>query len=397
MKKKISSILFLLFTSTLCMTYFTTNVVIFQLVVYAIILLCYFYAPKVPVRCNRNLYTLLCAFTLLYLIRAFVDLELLNERQELYSSNYAVYFFMLNGIVLPAFMIPRIRHSTSYFEPFVLLGLILTYSLYQSYSNFIQGNIFMTQDHRIMANENLGVIQFGHLGLTTVILGIYFMVRSRSNKFYMVLSVAMVSLGVMSMFLAGTRSAMLAAFIIAVIYLFAIRKVKTMLVIALVFIPFYVYSESIVSYFDDFGVNSANRIFRLLNEGGDQSSSRSIIWEKAFSDISDNLLFGVSSFFKMEDWTYVHNSIIEITYALGILGGCIFVYINFEAFKIGIRELRGNNVDNKFLVFLYIQYFIYSLFSESVLRLSLYWFFLAIVISFTTQKTQRMQCKPYQL
>ena len=74
MKKKISSILFLLFTSTLCMTYFTTNVVIFQLVVYAVILLCYFYAPKVPIRCNRNLYALLCAFTLLYLIRAFVVL-----------------------------------------------------------------------------------------------------------------------------------------------------------------------------------------------------------------------------------------------------------------------------------------------------------------------------------
>ena len=304
---------------------------------------------------------------------------------------------MLNGIVFPIIMIPKIKHAKSYTWAFVLLGLVLVYSLYITYSNFINGIIFISQDHRIMANEHLSVIQFGHLGLTAVILGIYFMAKSPKNKLLLILSSSIVFLGVMSMFLAGTRSAMVAAFVIAAVYLLANAKIKIFVIIILLFVPFYLYSDSILSFFDSLGINSANRIFQLFKEGGDQSSGRSLIWEKAFSDLSENLLCGVSCFFKFREWTYVHNSIIEITYALGIFGGITFIYINYEALLICLKELKGKNVDNKCFTFLYIQYFIYSLFSESVLRLSLYWIFLAIIISFRTQQNKEcLECKQYQ-
>ena len=93
----------------------------------------------------------------------------------------------------------------------------------------------------------------------------------------------------------------------------------------------------------------------------------------------------------------MHNSAIEITYALGIFGGATFLYINYKALEICIKELKGQNIDNKCFVFLYIQYLIYSLFSESVLRLSLYWIFLAIIISFSTQHDKKhIECKQYQ-
>ena len=255
----------------------------------------------------------------------------------------------------------------------------------------------MSQDHRIMANEHLSVIQFGHLGLTAVILGIYFMVKSNKSKLFLILSVSIAFLGVMSMFLAGTRSAMIAAFAIAVVYLIANAKIKTLVIVIILFVPFYIYSDYILSFFDGFGINSANRIFQLFEEGGDQSSGRSLIWDKAFSDLSDNFLWGVSCFFKFGDITYVHNSVIEITYALGIFGGATFLYINYKALEICIKELKGQNIDNKCFVFLYIQYLIYSLFSESVLRLSLYWIFLAIIISFSTQHDKKhIECKQYQ-
>lgn len=397
MKARIPSILLLLYTSTLYMTYFTSDVVTFQLVVYALILICYFFAEKRPISNSRNLYIICCILTILYFLRAIVDIELLNVKQELYGSDFTVFFFMLNGIVLPTIMIPKIKHAKSYKWAFILFGLLLTYSLYITYSNFINGVVFMSQDRRIMANENLSVIQFGHLGLTAVILGIYFMVKSNKSKLFLILSVSIAFLGVMSMFLAGTRSAMIAAFAIAVIYLIANAKIKTLAIVIILFVPFYMYSDYILSFFDGFGINSANRIFQLFEEGGDQSSGRSLIWDKAFSDLSDNFLWGVSCFFKFRDWTYVHNSAIEITYALGIFGGATFLYINYKALEICIKELKGQNIDNKCFVFLYIQYLIYSLFSESVLRLSLYWIFLAIIISFSTQHDKKhIECKQYQ-
>lgn len=379
------------------MTYFTSDVVTFQLVVYALILICYFFAEKRPISNSRNLYIICCILTILYFLRAIVDIELLNVKQELYGSDFTVFFFMLNGIILPTIMIPKIKHAKSYKWAFILFGLLLTYSLYITYSNFINGVVFMSQDYRIMANEHLSVIQFGHLGLTAVILGVYFVLKSNKSKLFLILSVSIVFLGVMSMFLAGTRSAMIAAFAIAVIYLIANAKIKTLAIVIILFVPFYMYSDYILSFFDSFGINSANRIFKLFEEGGDQSSGRSLLWDKAFSDLSDNFLWGVSCFFKSGDITYVHNSVIEITYALGIFGGVTFLYINFNALKICIKELKGQSIDNKCFVFLYIQYLIYSLFSESVLRLSLYWIFLAIIISFSTQHDKKhIECKQYQ-
>lgn len=388
MKKNIPSILLLLYTSTLYMTYFTSDVVSYQLVVYTLILICYFFARKVPINNAKPIYVISCILAILYFIRAFIDIELLNVKQELYGSDFTVFFFMLNGIVFPIIMIPKIKHAKSYTWAFVLLGFVLVYSLYITYTNFINGVVFMSQDHRIMANEHLSVIQFGHLGLTAVILGIYFIAKSNKNKLFLILSASIVFLGVMSMFLAGTRSAMIAAFAIAAIYLLANAKIKALAVVILLFVPFYLYSDSILSFFDSFGINSANRIFQLFEEGGDQSSGRSLIWDKAFGDLSDNLLLGVSCFFKFRDWTYVHNSVIEITYALGIFGGIAFIYINCKALAICIKELKGESIDNKCFVFLYIQYFVYSLFSESVLRLSLYWIFLAIIISLSTQQNK---------
>ena len=282
MKARIPSILLLLYTSTLYMTYFTSDVVTFQLVVYALILICYFFAEKRPISNSRNLYIICCILTILYFLRAIVDIELLNVKQELYGSDFTVFFFMLNGIVLPTIMIPKIKHAKSYKWAFILFGLLLTYSLYITYSNFINGVVFMSQDHRIMANEHLSVIQFGHLGLTAVILGIYFMVKSNKNKLFLILSLSIAFLGVMSMFLAGTRSAMIAAFAIAVIYLIANAKIKTLAIVIILFVPFYMFSDYILTFFDGFGINSANRIFQLFEEGGDQSSGRSLICQTIF-------------------------------------------------------------------------------------------------------------------
>ena len=68
------------------MTYFTDDVVSFQLVVYALILIGYFFVQKVPISKTKHVYVIYCTLTALYLIRAFIDIELLGIKQELYGN-----------------------------------------------------------------------------------------------------------------------------------------------------------------------------------------------------------------------------------------------------------------------------------------------------------------------
>lgn len=388
MRKNIPAILIVLFTSTLYMTYFTTNVVLFQVVVYILILLCYFFAQKESLVQNpaKKLYIIYCVFTVIYLIRTFIDIEFLNVKQNLYSSDSTVFFFMLNGIVFPAIMLPRLKRADSYLHSFVVFSLFITYSLFVTYWNFIHGNISLTKDQRVMANESLGVIQYGHLGVTSIIMSIYFFAKRTGNKWLNLLSVMMFFIGVISIFLSGTRSAIVSVFAVSFIYILAHTRKKALIIVFFLFVMLYILSNEIQSFFDSYQINSVNRIFELFEENDyDKSSGRSLLWKKAFDDILDKPFFGVSSFFKYSDLTFVHNSIIEITYSLGVFGGCMFIYLNFQAIKICIKELKGNSIDNWCFVFLYIQYFVYSLFSESILRLSLYWVFLSIIIGINLQ------------
>lgn len=395
MKKYIPLILVLLFTSTLYMTYFTSDVVSFQIVIYLLILLCYIFSTKCVLRKANAVYMLLSALSLCYLIRAFIDIEILDVEQKLYGNDLSVFFFMLNGIVLPTIIVPRLKLAASYNNTFLMLSVVLVFSLFMTFSNFMQGKIYMSEDHRVMANEFLSVIQFGHLGLTAVILGVYFLMKRQERNLFILLSGALLFLGVVSMFLAGTRSAIIAAFFIAALYMLAKAKFKLLFILTVILVSLYLFKDHITSFFDQFGINSVNRIFAFFEEGGDQSSGRTILWQKASSDLSENLLLGVSCFFKYEDINFVHNSIIEITYALGLFGGLSFVYINWIAIKTCIMEFKGNNIDNKCFAFLYIQYFVYSMFSESIIRLSLYWFFLSIIIGMKVKKKYSLNEKRF--
>lgn len=381
MKKYIPQIIFLLFSSTLVMTYFTNgNVVPFQIVIYLLILIGYAFSKKSSRGIDGNC-KLYIAFTIIYFLRIFYDLEFAGIKQQLYGSDFTVYFFVFNGIIFPAIFFPLIMNEKTYKYSFIGLGIFLLYSLSISFYNFLTGNVFLTPDHRMMANEFLGVIQYGHLGLTSIIVGVYFFKNIRNSKIYLFFSILLLLLGVISVFLSGTRSAIVAVLLIVVLYMIAKVKIKVLLQAILLLVPFVIFADDILALFGNTELNSANRIFSLFEDGGDQSSGRTAIWAFAFHDISYNLLTGVSSFFKFHDYFFVHNSVIEITYALGIVGCCVFLHLNLAALKICIKIFKGNNADYICLSSLFIQYFVFGLFSESIMRLTMYWVLLAVVLS----------------
>lgn len=129
-------LIFLLMTSTLCMTYFVQNVVVFQSVIYFLVfilfLLCKKTILKPSIKTCMNLYII---FALLYVIRAFIELELLNHIQELYANNSTVYFFLITGLLLPAFFVPKLKNTQSYNSVFFILSIVICISLFISLYN----------------------------------------------------------------------------------------------------------------------------------------------------------------------------------------------------------------------------------------------------------------------
>ena len=108
-KQNIPQISFLLITSLLCMTYIAQDVVKFQIGLFIILIACYFIAPKFKIKSQyRPLYGLMIFFSLLYMLRAFIDLELLGVKQTIFGSNTTVFVFLFMGAFLQFYIVPRL-------------------------------------------------------------------------------------------------------------------------------------------------------------------------------------------------------------------------------------------------------------------------------------------------
>tara|TARA_B100000945_G_C20360628_1_gene586938 strand:- start:812 stop:1234 length:423 start_codon:yes stop_codon:yes gene_type:complete len=77
--------------------------------------------------------------------------------------------------------------------------------------------------------------------------------------------------------------------------------------------------------------------------------------------------------------TYPHNLIIEAFMALGIIGGMIFTALNFNI----LRYVNKIIISKKYewIGLLFLQFFIFGMFSGNIFSSTLYWIFLGLVIT----------------
>lgn len=382
-------LIFLLMTSTLCMTYFVQNVVVFQSVIYFLVFILFLLSKKTilkpSIKTCMNLYII---FALLYVMRAFIELELLNHIQELYANNSTVYFFLITGLLLPAFFVPKLINTQSYNSVFFILSIIICISLFISLYNIFTGNVILTADQRIQANERLGVIQYGHLGLTGALTGYLCYAQKSNTKIVRLFGIVAIAIGLISMLMAGTRGALISAIVIIAVYLLAHAKMRSFVILIIVTLIIFQFLDYVESILESLGAASMMRIIRFFSEGGDQSSGRSEIWLHAINNILESPVWGVSCFWSSDggEISYVHNSFLEVTYALGFFGLFVFAKLNYVAIKACIRSIKSSNINDIAFSFFYLQYFTYTLFSDSIIRSPLYWFFLLMMLNIRNQQ-----------
>ena len=383
-RKAIPQIVFVLITSLLCMTYITDKVVQYQIIIFSLLLFLYLWLSKLTIpRRYIQIYGVMVVFSVLYFLRAFIDLEVLGVKQTLFGNDYTVFVFLFFGAILQFVMIPRIRLSEKNFSwAFFLASIMILGSLIISFSSITSGNVVMTGDGRIQAGERLGVIEYGHLGLTSVIMGVVMLMKRKESKLFLIISPLLLTFGLFSIIMAGTRSAMVGLFLILMLFFSTRLNIKSLILSIAVIVLLYVVFSNLLVYTESIGANSAVRMLRFLSEGGDQSSGRLEIWNKAIDEILASPLLGVSCFISFAKYNvdYVHNSFIEVAYSLGLVGFILFIIINIFAISSTFKIFKQKNVDYMCFAMLYIQYFVYTLFSESIVRLPEYWYFLAMVI-----------------
>lgn len=383
-RNKIPQLVFLLISSLLCMTYITENVVQFQIMIFIILIVFSVWSVKLGISSRyKPLYTIMIFFSILYFIRAFVDLEILGRTQTLFGNDNTVYVFIFVGVFLQFFFVPRLKLDGSSFSWFFFIfSLMILCSLFISFRNIISGEIVLSSDSRIQADERLGVIQYGHLGLTAIIMGIIMYMKKKESHFFLLISPLLLSVGAFSLIMSGTRSAMVGLFVILFMIFITRLNVKTIIISSILLVIFGLFASNILNYTESLGASSAARMLRFLSEGGDQSSGRLDIWKLAISEILDSPIYGVSCFIDIAKYKvdYLHNSFIEVTYSLGLLGLLAFLMINFFAIITCYKISKLRNIDYMCFSMLYIQYLIYTMFSECIIRLPEFWYFLSMII-----------------
>ncbi len=383
LRNKSISILLLFFILTTLITYFPINVVVSQVVIYSIIAFIYIISHKVK-RITNIWYSIAVIICFLILFRIIIDLELYGVKQELYSSNISLYFFIINGIILPVTIIPRLKLGSSNIKVALYISsVVILVCLIISLLGIVSSQAALSNDGRFSANDSLGVIQYSQLAFTCSLIGLSLLYYGgKTNFLEIVYSIILIIIGLISIVLAGTRSCFVSMAIILV-FLFIAHKPKNLfktisiasiIILILGFIIFKSeYSDTIEGL----------RLFRLLSGGArDVSSGRFDLYEAAIKDIVANPIFGYSAFFSfsdgIDDMTFIHNSVLEVTRSIGIIGGLLFLFMNvyllFRSYKI-MKHHREYSI----FVFLFIQYFIFSLFSESVFRIALYWYSTAMI------------------
>lgn len=389
-KRNYLIISFLLATSTLYLTYIvqdlnsTKYIEAFEFV---LLLLLYISMPKIQLK-NKNsklLYGTMIVFGVVYLFRAVCDLWIFGEKQQLFTNDFTVFFYIVNGMIIPLVFLPKAKFDGDFKWAFWFTGVILLITLFYSVDKFINSVVQQQalRDQMFGANDNISVIEYGYLGLTAALMGVVLLLSKGKNALFKITSYPLILIGVVSIFFSGTRGAMVGMFIITALFSLSSLKRKYLLPFLLFFGVLVFYSQDIIDFAESYGVGgSVGRVFRLINEEGDQSSGRTEIWAYALNQIMDSPILGVSCFFQssFSEVPYVHNSFIEVFYALGIIGVFIFIIVNYVALITCLKIFKSGDTNKICFAFLYLEYLVLSLFSNSILRLPLYWFFLSVLL-----------------
>lgn len=333
-------------------------------------------------------------FIYAYLIRMIYDLYIKDIDQLLAANNFTLIYLFINAALLPYYALNSFDykyinwHKFNKYVAFLVVGSI-GYSLYMFFNGLLDE--FILSDGRMMGNTMLDTIAFGHMGVTCFLLGLVFLQKNITiNK---LVGVALMLLGLFTVFGAGSRGPVVALVACLILYALAKRRYQLLLYLLLFFVLLVAFFPLLNDLFLSYDNTSLERLYDSLfhqeNLGSDVTSQRTVLFDLALPLFYDNPILGYSF---LLNGSYVHNFILESFLALGLLGGGIFFLFSIIIIFYSIKLIQINE-RYTFISLLYIQYFVYGMFSRSLSILPVFWFSLLLV--FYLYKYHRLKSKLY--
>jgi hypothetical protein len=327
---------------------------------------------------------LLIVFLVLYILKMFFNL-IWGPEFNYALSNEEYIFWSVGGCFIPMLsveFIKKIDFVKVAKRTIYILFAVLVLSLFNN-----KEALANTIENRLDANSSLNSITYGHLGVTLSLLSIYFL-ELKGNKLFYILTFI---LGAYIMLISGSRSPVV-AFVLCLIVLALVRRNKWVIGALIISVVIIVTSLTIfISFIKGINPVIVDRITAFITENN-KSDERSILYKDAIDDFLQYPITGKHFLLShgIGAGYYPHNLVIEAFMALGLIGGCFFLYLIFMALKVCLLFLKRNYTFS-WISLLFIQSLTLGLASGALWAAQAFWVLMMLLFAIHNKRLKLKQ------
>lgn len=330
-------------------------------------------------------YFVLFLFLFIYFLRLVYDLYMyditlyFDDATNSYKTDVYYILLYLVIVIFPVLGILSIDSSKIDFNfilnsIYYIIFFILMYSLFY---RTIYG--YQIRSSGIL---KLDVITYGHYGATLMILSFYKIFISEKLRLFRIVYLIGIISGLIVIFVSGSRSPLLAVgFAMIFFYHRKLNILKSTLIFSFSFLFLYIFSFDILFFINDLFPNTLVERIMYGFRNIDSIGGRNMFLSIGIEEFMESPIIGKSFLITKPHFegAYPHNLIIESFMALGIIGGTIFTVINFNILRYVDKIIISENFE--WVGLLFLQFFIFGMFSGNIFSSTLYWIFLGLVIA----------------
>lgn len=220
---------------------------------------------------------------------------------------------------------------------------------------------------RLNANVALGTIDFGHIGTMGVILSSFIMLKSKKSILNRIFLITIMLLSFFIILKAGSRSPILALFVVSIFWILARRRNFNSKLFILIFslIFLYLFLDNILNYMGTISPLIERRLKASIFEG--EMSGRQSLYQQSINAFFESPLLGsqFAIFNNTGGFGWSHNIILDSFMGLGIFGGITMIFIVFHALKYSYLLIKKND-SNYWIALLMTQQIVLSMFSSTI-------------------------------
>lgn len=288
-------------------------------------------------------YLVFIFFWLLFSVRIFYDLFL---RPDVFISDKYRLLMYVFAICFVAVVSVSVSYQSINFKK--TFWCILTLSALMLIRIFIFriDDFFSHENVRQSANVALSTISFGHLCTLSAVLSIFAFVKLTKGKYFLQIILLLLFLfSIILMFKSGSRSPILALFVIIFFWVFAEKRnfIIGFFVLLFISIVFIIFLDDIIAFIGYFAPITEIRLRAAIYEG--HTSGRDILYDTAFNVFLKNPFIGdqFAIFGLNGSWIYSHNIILDALMGLGIIGGILIIYILIMGVLYILKLIKSKN------------------------------------------------------